>query len=138
MDYKVRYFVEEDFEAVLEVWQQTDLGDVIRGDNLSIINETIKNGGALFLLIVDDVIIGTSWITNDSRRLYLHHLGIIPKFQGKGLSKLLMEKSMQFASESKLQIKLEVHKNSRIARYIYEKYGFKYLGDYDVFIVREY
>jgi ribosomal protein S18 acetylase RimI-like enzyme len=45
---------------------------------------------------------------------------------------------MQFARESGLQIKLEVHKNNAIARQLYEKYGFKFLGDYDVFIVREY
>ncbi|MDD3688122.1 MAG: GNAT family N-acetyltransferase [Bacteroidales bacterium] len=114
------------------------MGGAHRGDNLKIISETLKNGGVLFVLLVDEQIVGTSWITNDSRRLYLHHFGIIPAYQGKGLSNILMDTSMQFARESGLQIKLEVHKNNAIARRLYEKYGFKYLGDYDVFIVREY
>jgi ribosomal protein S18 acetylase RimI-like enzyme len=134
----IRRFTESDYEAVLEVWKQTDMGGAHRGDNLKIINETLKNGGVLFVLLVDEQIVGTSWITNDSRRLYLHHFGIIPAYQGKGLSNILMNTSMQFARESGLQIKLEVHKNNAIARQLYEKYGFKYLGDYDVFIVREY
>jgi [ribosomal protein S18]-alanine N-acetyltransferase len=134
----IRKFTESDYEAVLEVWKQTDMGGAHRGDNLTIINETLRNGGELFVLIADEQIIGTSWITNDSRRLYLHHFGIMPAYQAKGLSNLLMDASMQFARESGLQIKLEVHKNNAIARRLYEKYGFKFLGDYDVFIVREY
>lgn len=135
----VRLFAESDYDAVVEVWRQTDLGGALRGDNLEIIKDTIKCGGALFVLINNDSdrLIGTSWITNDSRRLYLHHFGILPEFQGKGLSNLLMAKSMQYARDKKLQIKLEVHKENAVARHLYEKYGFKYLGDYDVFIVRE-
>lgn len=134
----IRRFTELDYEAVLEVWKQTDMGGAHRGDNLVVINDTLRNGGVLFVLVVDEQIVGTSWITSDSRRLYLHHFGIIPAYQGKGLSNILMETSMQFARESGLQIKLEVHKNNAIARRLYEKHGFKYLGDYDVFIVREY
>ncbi|MDD3860240.1 MAG: N-acetyltransferase, partial [Bacteroidales bacterium] len=82
-------------------------------------------------------IVGTSWITNDSRRLYLHHFGILPEYQRKGLANILMDESMKYASQLKLQIKLEVHKNNEIARNLYIKYGFKYLGDYEVFIVRD-
>jgi ribosomal protein S18 acetylase RimI-like enzyme len=138
MSFEVRNFVESDYKSVLEVWEQTDMGGAHRGDDLKVINDTLSAGGILFVLTAEDNVIGTSWITNDSRRLYLHHFGIIPKFQGKGLSNLLIEKSMQYAREAKLQIKLEVHKKNAVARRLYEKYGFKFLGDYDVFIVREY
>jgi len=140
MNFIVRQFREADYEAVLEVWKQTDMGGAHRGDNLDVIKDTLSNGGQLFVLVDenDAKIVGTSWITNDSRRLYLHHFGILPDYQGKGLSKLLMEESMQFARDTKLQIKLEVHKQNAVARHLYEKYGFKFLGDYDVFIVREY
>ncbi|PLX09762.1 MAG: hypothetical protein C0596_00300 [Marinilabiliales bacterium] len=129
----------DDYEAVLNVWLQTDIGGAHRGDNLQIIQNTITNGGVLFVLeeIKTKTIAGTSWITNDHRRLYLHHFGISPYFQGKGLSHLLMEKSMEFARNLKLQIKLEVHKDNLKARQLYEKYSFKYLGDYEVFIVRD-
>ncbi len=139
MNFIVRKFTDSDYDAVLEVWKQTDMGGAHRGDNLRVINDTLKNGGVLFVLTEEKNgnLVGTSWITNDSRRLYLHHFGILPEYQGKGLSNLLMEKSMQYAKETKLQIKLEVHKQNSVARKLYEKYGFKYLGDYDVFIVRD-
>lgn len=138
--YFVRDFYESDYEGVLEVWNATDMGGAHRGDNLEVIKNTINNGGALFVLTekLSGKIIGTSWISNDKRRLYLHHFGILPYYQGKGLSHLLMEKTMDFARKSGLQIKLEVHKDNSVARILYQKYGFNYLGDYDVFIVRKY
>jgi ribosomal protein S18 acetylase RimI-like enzyme len=139
MQFVVREFRTEDYDAVLNVWQQTDMGGAHRGDNLQIILNTIDFGGVLYLLEEESTgnIIGTSWITNDSRRLYLHHFGIVPYFQGKGLSHMLMEKSMEYAKSKKLQIKLEVHKDNFKARKLYEGYLFKYLGDYEVFIVRD-
>lgn len=139
MEFIVRPFEEKDYREVLNVWQQTDMGGAHRGDNLEIIENTVSNGGVLFVLEEkhSNTIVGTSWITNDSRRLYLHHFGILPYYQGKGLSKLLMEKSMEFARDKKLQIKLEVHKDNVKARELYQKYGFRFLGDYEVFIVRD-
>jgi ribosomal protein S18 acetylase RimI-like enzyme len=138
MDFFVRKFVNEDYEQVLHVWQETAMGGAQRGDDLKVIENTLNQGGDLFVLVEkeSDKVIGSSWITNDSRRLYLHHFGILPEFQGKGLSHLLMKVSMDLARELKLQIKLEVHKNNQIASKLYESYGFQYLGDYQVFIVR--
>ncbi len=139
MQFGVREFRTEDYDAVLNVWQQTDMGGAHRGDNLQTILNTIDFGGVLYLLEEESTgnIVGTSWITNDSRRLYLHHFGIVPYFQGKGLSHMLMEKSMEFVKSKKLQIKLEVYKENFKARKLYEGYRFKYLGDYEVFIVRD-
>ncbi|MFP4664036.1 MAG: GNAT family N-acetyltransferase [Bacteroidales bacterium] len=133
----VREFKEEDYQDVMRIWEETDLGGEQRGDNLEIIETTIDFGGKLFVLEDDDHgIIGTAWVTSDQRRLYLHHLGISPKFQNKGYSHMLMEKCMAFAQEEDMQIKLEVHKSNRIAKALYKKYWFKYLGDYEVYIVR--
>ncbi len=139
MEFLVREFKAEDYNSVLNVWQQTNMGGAHRGDDLQIIENTIKNGGILYVLEEknSENIVGSSWITNDQRRLYLHHFGIIPYFQGKGLSHLLLEKSMEYARSVKLQIKLEVHKDNFKARMLYEKYAFKFLGDYEVFIVRD-
>ncbi len=139
MNFVVRKFKTGDYNDVLNVWQQTNMGGANRGDNMSVIENTIKNGGVLFVLeeTTTQSVVGTSWITNDSRRLYLHHFGILPYYQGKGLSNLLMKESMEFAQNLKLQIKLEVHKDNFKARSLYKKYRFKYLGDYEVFIVRD-
>ena len=115
------------------------MGGTARGDNLAIIRASILVGGKLLVMCIADSyeIIGTSWITNDSRRLYLHHFGILPEYQGLGLSKHLLKRSLNFAKESQMQIKLEVHEGNTVATDLYKKAGFTYLGDYDVYIVRD-
>ncbi len=137
--FKIRNFVKQDYDALTRLWANTGLSRPEREDKLEVIERTLKAGGKLLVMINDEgLLIGSSWITTDARRLYLHHFGILSEYQGKGYSKPLMDKSMQFAKSTGLQIKLEVHKTNRAAIALYDKYGFKYLGDYLVFIVREY
>lgn len=138
--YKVREYRKEDYAQVMDLWMETELGNPARGDNDAVIENTLKIGGKLFVLTStkNEQIIGTSWITNDGRRLYLHHFGIKPSHQGQKLSHLLLKTSLDFAKEQNMQIKLEVHKDNIIANNLYENYGFKYLGDYKVLIIRKY
>ena len=139
-DITIRDYISSDYNEVIKLWLPLDLGRPERGDNPIIIEQTLKNGGKFLIMEQNSSheIIGTSWITNDGRRLYLHHFGIKEKYQGLGLSKLLLEHSLNFAKEVNLQIKLEVHKNNIVAINLYKKYKFKYLGDYEVHIIREY
>jgi len=85
----------------------------------------------------DDRITGTSWITFDGRRLHLHHFGITPAHQGRKLSALLLKESLRTVKEKGYQVKLEVHRTNETAVRIYKKAGFEYLGDYDVYIIRD-
>jgi len=85
----------------------------------------------------EDEVIGSSWMTFDGRRIHLHHFGILPSYQGRGLSKPLLERSLDFVKSKGYQVKLEVHKSNKKAIELYKKYGFKYLGDYDVYIIRD-
>ena len=139
MSFKIRDYKEGDFAGVSEVWNKTGMGGAQRGDNQLTIENTLKADGRLIILENSETgeIIGTSWITNDARRLYLHHFGIKPDYQGKGFSGLLLEESLKFACKLGLQIKLEVHRTNEIAINLYKKYGFSYLGDYNVFIIRD-
>ncbi len=135
-----RDFKNEDFEQVNQLWEETGMGGTARGDNLKIIQQTIQIGGKL--IILEDTekrkIVGTSWLTNDSRRIYLHHFGILPEYQGRGLAKYMLHESLEFAKAKGMQIKLEVHKDNTKACHLYKKYGFQYLGDYDVYIIRSF
>ena len=139
-DYFFRDYRQGDYRQVLPLWKETGLGDEKRGDDEQVIMNSLKYGGKFILMFerTTEKLIGTSWITNDHRRLYLHHFGIAKEFQGKGFSKPLLEESLQFAKNTGLQIKLEVHKDNPVARLLYEKYDFKYLGDYLVYIIRAY
>jgi ribosomal protein S18 acetylase RimI-like enzyme len=139
-NYKIRDYEQTDFVAVAKLWNDTGMGVPARGDDNKAIERTLQLGGKL--LVMDDVetkeVIGTSWMSSDGRRIYLHHFGIRPDYQGRGLSKPLLEKSLDFARSTGLQIKLEVHKDNIKAVRLYEKYGFGYLGDYNIYIIRNY
>lgn len=136
----IRNFHAGDFAEVDHLWKLTGMGGSIRADDEQVILETIRIGGQLLILAdkESDEIIGTSWLTLDGRRIFIHHFGILPAYQGNGFSHILMKESLNYARKTGLQIKLEVHKKNEKAIALYKKYGFGYLGDYDVYIIRDY
>jgi ribosomal protein S18 acetylase RimI-like enzyme len=139
-DFIIRDYQSTDCEAIQNLWNLTGLGGKLRGDDRLVIEKTIQNGGKLIVLVykMSNEIAGTSWLTTDNRRVYLHHFGIKPEFRGLGLSKLLLKESLSFAKATGMQIKLEVRRDNSAAVKLYTNYGFKYLGDYDVYIIRNY
>jgi ribosomal protein S18 acetylase RimI-like enzyme len=139
-NFVIRDYRESDYEALIDLWESTGLGGAHRGDDAKVIRKTLEAGGKLLILESepDAKIAGSSWLTNDGRRIYLHHFGIKRELQGKGLAKPLLEASIDFAKQQNLQLKIEVHRQNSIALNLYKKYGFGYLGDYDVYIIRKY
>lgn len=138
-DLKIRKYKKGDFVQINSIWKEIGLGGSQRGDNEEVIEKTIENGG--FFVILENVnnneIIGTSWLTNDYRRLYLHHFGIKKEFQGKGFAKKLLIETLKIVKKNGLQVKLEVHKDNLKAINLYKNSGFQYLGDYQVLIIRD-
>jgi ribosomal protein S18 acetylase RimI-like enzyme len=137
--FTVRDYWAADYPHVADIWARTGMSTPGRGDTAEVIENTLRRKGRLLVLVDNesDTVIGTSWLTNDGRRLYLHHFAVDPKFQGGGLSKPLLRESLKIAKEIGLQIKLEVHRENERAIHFYEKAGFKRLGDYDVYIIRD-
>lgn len=135
----IREYTDSDFPEMSRLWESLGLGGAHRGDDGPVIRRTIQLGGQLLLLIDSgsDSIVGTSWLTVDGRRTYLHHFGIDPDYQGKGLSHILLDASLKLAKTYGMQIKLEVHKDNAKAIGLYTKAGFNYLGDYQVYIIRD-
>lgn len=138
-DFRIRNFHDNDFSQISVLWEESGVGGAHRGDTLEVIQATLNAGGALLVLedCINGIIVGTSWLTNDNRRIYLHHFCIRKEYEGKGLGKYLSEKSILFAIEKGLQIKLEVHRDNKRAIELYERTGFSYLGDYLVYIKRK-
>lgn len=137
-DFLIRDYLPGDFPGINSLWEETGLGGKFRGDNAEIIEHSIEIGGKLLVMVEksNNQIIGTSWMSFDGRRIHLHHFAIKPDRQGKGLSKSLVKKSLEFAREKGYQIKLEVHQSNTKAINLYKNAGFQYLGDYDVYIIR--
>jgi len=138
-EFFIRNYQKGDFDGIMSLWIETGLGNPERGDDEKIIEDSIRMGGSMLVMEERETkrIIGTSWMTFDGRRIHLHHFGIIPELQGKGLSKILLDESLKFVKRKGYQVKLEVHEANFKAVNLYTKAGFKYLGDYDVYIVRD-
>jgi len=135
----LRDYREGDYLEISNLWEQIGLGGKYRGDTPEVIENTIRMGGRLIVMQenANGSIIGTSWLTLDGRRTYLHHFGIAHHWQRKGLSRPLLEHTLQIVREIGCQVKLEVHTSNPVAVELYKKYGFQRLGDYDVYIIRE-
>lgn len=140
-DHKViiREYIKSDYPGVNEIWEETGLGGRERGDNAEVIEKTLSHGGMLLIMEdrEDGTILGTAWITNNGRRTYIHHFGIKPEYQKKGLGYKLGVETLKYAISSGCQIKLEVSPKNVAAIRLYRKLGFQPLGDYDIFIIRD-
>ncbi len=133
----IRDFLPGDYDQVMYVWERTGLGGAHRGDDLHTLLHSIELGGKLLVACTPEgIIIGTSWMTYDGRRIHLHHVGVLPEHQRKGVGRRLSERSVCYAKEKNTQIKLEVHRSNQGAVALYRELGFSYLGDYDVYIMR--
>ena len=136
----IREYHKGDFNAIMNLWMATGLSRPERGDDEATVERSIEMGGRMLVMCTEDPaqkIIGTSWMTFDGRRLHLHHFGIDPAFQGQGLAKGLLRESLRFVKEKGYQVKLEVHRSNKVAVELYRNAGFEFLGDYDVYIIRD-
>ena len=138
-NFLIREYQKDDFIGISHLWSVTDMGNPGRGDDEKTIEDSIKIGGCMLVLTekVSGTICGTSWMTFDGRRIHLHHFGILPEHQGIGLANNLMKASLKHAKIKGYQVKLEVHRSNFKAICLYKKSGFEYLGDYDVYIIRD-
>lgn len=136
---RLREYVSHDYPAIMGLWELTNLSTPERGDTEITIGKSIKMGGKFWVLedLSTDEIVGSCWVTNDSRRLYLHHLGIHPRYQQKGYGRMMSEKALKFAKELNMQIKLEVHAGNTNAVKLYKNLGFDDLDGYGVMIKRK-
>jgi len=137
-NYIIRDYRKSDYPKISHLWEITDIGGYQRGDNEKTIADSIKLGGCLLVIENKETgdICGTSWMTFDGRRIHMHHFGIHPAYQGNGLSKILLKESFRYVKEKGYQVKLEVHSGNYKAINLYKKSGFEYLGDYDIYIIR--
>jgi Acetyltransferases len=135
----IREYHENDYNELINFWDVTDMGNPERGDSIETIKRTIDIGGCLLILEAkaDGRICGSSWMTVDGRRILLHHFGVLPEYQGRGLSKFLLKESLQFVKKKGHQVKLEVHSKNFKAISLYKQFGFVHLGEYNVYIIRD-
>lgn len=132
----IRPYRPSDYGQVEELWKSTGIYTVERGDTQLVIEKCNRAGGR-FLVMEDEnleKIAGTSWMTYDGRRIYLHHFAIAPDYQGKGFGRMLALESLKFPREVGCPVKLEVHRNNLPALKLYTSLGFSEFEHYGIFM----
>ncbi len=134
----IRDYKGDDYPQLIQLWNETGLGSPERGDNAGTIDRCNRMGGKLLVMTnaENTILVGSSWMTFDGRRIYLHHFGIKPGYQNLGLGKKLANATLLFIREQGYQVKLEVHKDNRIAKKLYENLGFFFFKDYEIYMIR--
>ena len=124
------------YAEIISIWDKTGISNPERADSFDSIQRTLEHGGILLLAYMEAILVGTIWLTNDYRRLYIHHMAVLPEFQKQGIGRSLLQEAIQIADKQGLQAKLEVYSDNAAALNLYRSMGFKVLDGYLVMIRR--
>jgi len=133
IDYEDQYL--DDFRRLNLEW--LDRFNLTESHDLEILDHPRENvidrGGFIFLLLEDNVIIGTAGIFKmDDREYELIKMSVAPEHRGKKFGDMLLEKCISKARELNAS-KLILYSNSNLqtAIRLYEKFGFKHVDVID-------
>jgi len=132
MKYKISVYKKEYASAfyllnkdwILESW---DLEDADVKDLLSPEKAIIELGGEIFFVLKNNSVIGTAAMIPHKNNIFeLAKMTIKKEFRGNGLSKLLLNQCIKFAKSNNSNMIFLISNNSlKIARQLYDKYGFQ-------------
>jgi GNAT superfamily N-acetyltransferase len=89
----------------------------------------IDRGGIIFLAMAGDEVVGSAALMKEGEGEYeFAKMAVVPAWQGKGISRLLIDQCMETARAWKAK-KLSLFSNSQLKTAIglYEKYGFRHV-----------
>ncbi len=125
------------YSSLTTLWDRAGISNPARADSESAIRLSLDHGGWLLLAYADEnFLCGSAWLTHDFRRLYIHHMAVLPEMQNQGIGQMLLKEALAVANEYGYQAKLEVHRDNPAARHLYAKYGFTDLDGYITMIRR--
>ena len=106
-----------------ESWrlEDSDKKDLLNPDKI------VENGGQVFFALENKIPVGTAAMINSSDdRFELAKMTVQEDLRGKGIANMLMDECLKFAKENKAnEIFLISNDSLKIARNLYDKYGFK-------------
>ena len=106
-----------------ESWrlEDSDKKDLLNPDKI------VENGGQVFFALENKIPVGTAAMIKSSEdRFELAKMTVQEEFRGKGIANMLMDECLKFAKENKAnEIFLISNDSLKIARNLYDKYGFK-------------
>lgn len=127
--YEPRY--QDDFKRLNMEWLEKY--DLVESHDLEILDDpegTVLNaGGRIFLAKEGDQVVGTAGLWKENNDEYeLIKMAVSPKYQGKGISKILLQRCLEEAREMQAK-RIFLFSNSQLktALKLYEQYGFRHV-----------
>ena len=126
VEFKKKY--SEQFFMLNKAWieeswhlEDSDKKDLLNPDKI------VQNGGQVFFALEDQIAIGTvAMIKSSDDRFELAKMTVQEDCRGNGIANMLMDACLKFAKENKAKEIFLISNNTlRIARNLYDKYGFK-------------
>lgn len=91
----IREIHPDDYAEIIELWKRTPGMGINEADSESNIHHFLLcNRGLSFCYKEKNRIIGTSLCGQDQRRGYIYHTAVSPEFRGRGIGRILVEKSL--------------------------------------------
>ena len=134
---KTKSLSPELYEQIMHIWRETGITNPARADSLEAIRHSLDHTGTILYGTLDGKPVAALWVNHDYRRLYIHHMAVLPEYQNQGIGRALMAEALKIAKETGYKAKLEVHKYNPSARKLYNSMGFTDLDGYITMIKRE-
>ena len=109
-----------------------------RGDTAEIILRCNQAGGKFLVLEGSRPMVqvaGTSWMTWDGRRVFLHHFAIDPLCRDRDMGEDWLLNPSPLPGRRNCPMKLEVHSQNTPAVNLYRSLGFEVFEDYDIYMI---
>jgi N-acetylglutamate synthase len=91
-----RPFRIDDYDAAIDLWNRVEGLEIAEGDGREEIARFLeRNAGFSRVAMAEDHIIAVALCGHDGRRGYIYHLAIDPKYQRRGLGKILVEECLR-------------------------------------------
>lgn len=102
----IRDFRMEDYEALIQLWNDAQLPHKPRGrDRRDKIEAELKRGNALFLVAeAGGAVVGSILGTHDGRKGWINRLAVAPLFRNRGIARKLVSEVEKRLSERGIEI----------------------------------
>ena len=93
-------------------------------------DKSIVLGCIMLSLSKDEVYNNVSWLTKDEKNLYVHRLAVDPKYQKKGIGKLLMDFAEEYGRNNGLKsVRLDTFSKNKRNNKFYRSRNYIQLDD---------